>query len=132
MEVGGRGTGSYTMTVSRSKLTDDHADLATGATVVAVGETAAGAIEFGNDADYFAFEAEAGRTYEIQVTLGTLEDSVIGLFDEAGSGLEFNDDDEDSLASRIVWTAPSSATFYLQVRGYGAQGGSYFLLIAVR
>ena len=105
--VGGQDTGSYTMTVSRSELADDHADSATGATAVEVGESTAGVLEYGNDADYFAFEAESGRTYEIEVMLGTLEDSVIELFDEDGSALEYNDDHEDSLASRIEWTAPS-------------------------
>ena len=130
--VGSHGTGTYAVIVTRSDLPDDHADSAAGATAVEVGASTSGVLEYGNDTDSFAFEAESGGTYEIEVMLGTLGDSVVELFDEDGSLLEYNDDHGDTLASRIEWTAPSSGTYYVQVRGYGSQGGSYTLAIVVR
>lgn len=134
VEVSGfaQAVGSYTMTVTVSDIVDDHGDYPASATSITVGESVEGALQHESDVDYFAFEAEGGRRYQIDVTLGTLEDSVVELFDAAGRWLDGNDDYGSTLASRIVWTAPSSGTYYLQVRGHGWQIGSYTVLIDVR
>lgn len=133
-EVSGfaQAVGSYTVTVAASDIADDHGDYPASATAVTIGESVPGDLQHDLDADYFAFEAESGRTYQIDVTLGTLDDSVIELFDDAGHWLGSNDDHDNTLASRIIWTAPRSGTYYLWVGGHGAQGGSYTVLIAVR
>ena len=85
------------------------------------------------DLDFFTFEAVAGESYRIQVTLGTLEDSVLALYDADGWELAYNDDDDDdggSLASLITWVAPGSGSYYVEVGSLGASGtGSYTLSI---
>ena len=76
--VGGYGTGTYTLTVALSGISDDHGDSGKDATTVAFGQSVAGELEYGEDSDYFRFTAEAGQLYRIDVALGTLEDSLPG------------------------------------------------------
>ena len=131
-EVTGYGSGSYALTISLSDIVDDHGDSIADATPATVGEALPGALDYDDDSDYFTFEAERGQSYQIEVTLDTLEDSVIALYDAAGLELAFNDDHADSLASRIDWEAPASGVYYLEVLGYSNRGGSYTVMIAAR
>ena len=124
-------TGSYTLTVTVSDVADDHANAIALATVVTVGESVPGALDYEGDADIFLFQAEAGELYQIDVALGTLADSVAALYDADELLLASNDDYEDSAASRIVWVAPSTGAYYLEVTGFGAITGSYTLTVAV-
>ena len=127
--VAGYDSGSYTLTITVTDLTDDHADSPDGATAVEVGEPVEGALEYGEDVDYFVLEAEEGRSYEIDVTLGTLSDSTLRLYDADGAELAYNDDYADSLASRLTWEAPDSGTYHLAVAGYTSDPGTYTLTI---
>ena len=123
------GIGSYTLSLEPAGP-DDHADSAGGATPVTVGEPAQGAMDHFGDVDFFTFEAVAGESYRIQVTLGTLEDSELALYDADGSELAYNDDDEGSLASLITWVAPGSGSYHVEVGALGASGtGSYTLSV---
>jgi len=68
--------------------------------------------------------------YEVEVDLGTLADSVVEVYNADGHSLDYNDDRGDgSLASRLLWRAPESGEFYVEVSGYGE--GSYVLMVAV-
>ena len=126
--VGGYGVGSYTLTVSALDVVDDHANSVERATVVTVGEPMQGALDYDGDEDFFTFEAEEGKVYQIDVGLGTLPDSWLDIYDSDGFQIASNDDrDDDSLASRIVWKAPSSGEYYAAVGGYGV--GSYTLTV---
>ncbi len=128
LEVGGYGTGSYTLTVSVSDIVDDHADyLAERVAPVTVDEPVQGALEYEGDIDSFLLEAEEGVLYRIDVELGTLPDSALGLYDSEEFELAYNDDREDSLASRIEWEAPASGEYYVVVGGFGT--GSYTLTV---
>ena len=49
-----------------------------------------------------------GQLYQIDVALGTLDDSELTLRDSDGWRLGSNDDHGDSSASRIVWRAPDA------------------------
>ena len=135
LEVRGYGVGSYTLTVSLptddiddGTIVDDHGDDIYDATVAPVGVDVEGVINYEYDSDYFRFTAEEGRLYQIDVSLGTLENSIVYLYDGYGSFRAVNDDHEDSLASRIFWVAPASVDYYIEVLGYGA--GSYTLTIS--
>ena len=108
---------------------DDHGDLAREATFVTVGDAVAGVLDHGRDVDYFAFAAERGETYRIDVDLGTLEDSVATLYDSRSRLLEFDDDGGQSFGSRITWTAAESGTYYIAVEGWGSDTGSYALTV---
>ena len=127
VEVSGYGEGSYSMTVG---LYDDFADWLDGAAWVELGETVRGVLEDDWDVDFFVFEAWEGELYEIEVDLGTLSDSVVAVYDGDGVELGWNDDREDgSLASRLVWRAPASGVFYVEVSGYGE--GSYSMTVGI-
>lgn len=95
-----------------------------------VGEGVKEELESEFDVHLFRFTAEAGQTYRIWVTHGTLEDAYVSLLDSDGRVLEFSDDSDDSLEPQnIVWEAPSAGEFYIEIGGYGA--GSYTLIVAV-
>ena len=93
-----------------------------------VGEAHGGSIDRPDDIHAFWFEAAEGETYQIDVEPQTLDDPVAALYDEDGVELAYNDDHGDSLASRIVWTAPLSGDYYIEVHGWGGTG-SYTLTI---
>ena len=119
----------------RTDIADDHANSLEEATPVTVGEPAPGEIDPDGDVDFFVFEGEEGELYQIDVTLGTLSDSVATLYDSDGSELERNDDHGDTLASRIYWEAQHSGNHYVAVEGWSGTGsytlGSYTLTVAV-
>ena len=117
--------------VPREEAGDDHADSLEQATPVAVGEAAAGEVQHEDDVDYFVFEAERGRYYQIDVKLGTLPDSVASLYDHDGIWLESNDDHADTLASRIYWPALRSGNHYVSVEGWSDLTGTYTLAVTV-
>ena len=137
-ELGG-GTGSYTLTVVVSDIVDDHADDLADATPVMVGGAALGVVDYTGDVDLFVFEAAEGELYQIDVALGTLDDSVVALFDSNETELAWNDDYESSQASRVFWEAPSSGSYYIQVFSWDSDTsyiweddtGSYTLTIVV-
>ena len=109
---------------------DDHGDSTAEATDAAVGDPATGVLNHREDADYFAFVAERGERYEIEVALGTLDDSVAALYDAGGWELEYDDDGGEFGGSRIVWTAAESGTHYVAVAGWGSRTGSYTLTVS--
>ncbi|MCY4641011.1 MAG: hypothetical protein OXC94_11810 [Chloroflexi bacterium] len=125
VKVGGWGIGTYRLTVAVSPLADDHAGSIGGATPVRLGAAIAGAIDHPEDTDRFSFVAVAGRLYQVDVALGTLHDSWVELHGAAGSQLAWNDDVGPWFGSRIVWEAPASARYYVQVGGWDT--GSYTL-----
>ena len=122
------GIGSYTLTIAVANITDDHADALREATPVTVGEPAPGEINYDADADadgdvdFFVFEGEQGEFYQIDVTLGTLPDSVATLYDSDGFDLDYNDDHGGTFASRIYWEAQSSGNHYVAVEGWSGIG----------
>ncbi len=115
--------------IRRVPLPDSFDD----ATSVKIGEAVQGGLDNDGEQDIFAFEVEEGVTYQIDVTLGTLSDSWLALYDSDDAGhtspLASNDDHSDTLASRIVWRAPSSGEYYVLVESYGLGTGSYTLTI---
>ena len=127
--VGGYGTGTYTLTVSLSDLIDDHGNSERDATAIRVGADVRGELEYDGDFDFFRFQAEAGWSYQIDVALGTLDDSIVELYDADGSYLDSSDDYEGTYASRLSWRATSSGEMYVFVGGYGT--GTYTLTVSL-
>ncbi len=107
------------------------ADALENATRASVGGSVDGALRNNGDFGLFVFEAKEGARYRIDVSLGTLGDSVLTLSDAGGRELDYSDDYADSRASRIEWEAPASGNYYLVVDGYGGDTGSYTLTITV-
>ena len=127
--VGGYGIGTYTLTVSLSDLIDDHGNSEGDATAIRVGADVRGELDYDGDVDYFRFRAEQGQSYRIDVALGTLDDSIVNLFDADGWFLDTNDDYGNTYASRLSWEAPSSGERYVAVEGYGI--GTYTLTVSL-
>ena len=127
--VWGYDEGSYSLTVGVSDVVDDFADGRLRAARLVVGESVEGVLDYVGDVDYFFFEVVEGELYEIEVTLGTLSDSFVTVYDADGYLWDSNDDKEGSLGSRLVWGAPVSGAFYVEVSGYGE--GSYTLNVGV-
>ena len=122
--------GAYTLTVSHSTIVDDHGNDIDDATVAAVGADVRGAVDYDGDIDYFRFQAEQGESYQIDVALGTLDDSIVYVYDADGSFLDTNDDDGGTSASRLYWKAPSNGVYYVAVTGfYGI--GTYMLTVSL-
>ena len=125
--VDGYGAGSYTVTVELSDIVDDHPDKVEGAVRLEMRDPVDAELEYPDDVDVFVLETIAGELYEIGVDLGTLSDSIVRVYDSDGVELGWNDDHGDSLASHLVWEAPTTAAYYVEVSGYGA--GSYTLTV---
>ena len=121
--------GSYTLTIDR--VADDYGDSAGESARAVVGEAVQGSVDYQGDVDFFVFEALAGEVYRVDVSLGTLSDSVVVLYGADGSELGSNDDIDEggSLASRLHWQAESSGLLYAAVSGYQEEAGSYTLTI---
>jgi hypothetical protein len=90
----------------------------------------------GSDEDWFKFEADEREHWAIATfSLGYQVDTIMELYAEDGSGMEYgtdyilSDDDggyDDQYASRIVFTAPRSGDYYVRVReSSGVGGGTY-------
>ena len=128
--VEGYGRGTYTLTVSLSDLIDDHGNSEGDATAIRVGTDVRGALDYDDDIDYFRFQAEQGEFYQIDVALGTLDDSIVYVYDADGSFLDTNDDYGDTLASRLYWEAPSNGVYYVAVTGFHGVG-TYTLTVSL-
>ena len=110
---------------------DDHGNDIDDATVAAVGADVEGALDYDDDIDFFRFKAERGQSYQIDVALGTLDDSIVDLYDTDWSFLDTNDDYGDTYASRLYWEAPSSGERYVLVGGaYTSSRGTYTLTVS--
>ena len=106
---------------------DDHGNSEGDATAIRVGMDVRGTLDYDGDIDFFRFQAERGQSYQIDVALGTLDDSIVDLYDVDWSFLDSNDDYE-TFASRLYWEAPSSGERYVAVEGYGT--GTYTLTVS--
>lgn len=123
--------GSYTLTVNDAGPApeDLHGDTPETATPLAFEESIDGYID-GADTDWFRIEVGPNSSFSIDVTLGTLNDSVLELRDESGNFLTENDDTPNDLASSIAWTSQTGGTFYAVVRSYsGDEAGSYSVAV---
>lgn len=80
-------------------------------------------IHLARDVDWMKFNATKGVNYNIEtLNLRNGADTVLELYDRNGvTRLALNDDWNGSLASRIVWTAPRTATYFIRVRDFNTR-----------
>ncbi|MYA51003.1 MAG: hypothetical protein F4045_06815 [Chloroflexi bacterium] len=121
-------TGSYSLTVSLSDTVDDHPGYIEAAHAIPVGSPVPGAIDYVGDVDIFLFTAEEGRTYQLDVEVGTLGASILNLYDSSG-GFLASDRALYERALSIVWEAPSTGNYHAVVGGQG-YSDSYTLTIS--
>ena len=115
---------------------EDHGNDALTATAVAIVSSTGGNIEVPNDVDWFAVTAVAGVQYDFLTTVDGHFDSLLRLIDRDGmTELERNDRGGPGAGSRIIWTAPISGIYYLEVSGLEVSGkggtGTYALHVFV-
>jgi hypothetical protein len=78
----------------------------------------------------YPFSAEEGKTYQIEVTPGTLEDTVAQLIDtDMATMIIENDDDErvgaSSYGSFIEWDCNNTGTYYALVKAWDVDIGTF-------
>ena len=97
-----------------------------------------GSILTANDHQWFSFPATAGDSFAIEVSLAapaTLSDSVLDIVDTDRRTVLLENDDDDragsssSYASYVDWTAPTTGTFYIMVKAYSDETGTYMLTV---
>ena len=126
-------TGSYTLTVETVDVTDDYPnspDMALRA--LTPGQSIEGTIDYEYDVDLFSFSADAGESYQVDVFLGTLDDSVLTIYDADGWEIAYNDDYGGGSASRVMWDVYDDGIYYIEVSGYDLDTGSYVLTVALQ
>jgi serralysin len=108
-------------------MTDIAADTSTTAHI-SVGDTYTGTIETGGDHDWIAIDLVAGQKYTFTLNgsgANALEDPYLYLLDSSGTVVVENDDGNGSRDSRIVFTATTSGTYYLDAAAWGDATHSY-------
>ena len=101
------------------------------AAAIGVGDSIIDTIETDGDIDFFSFSGIASQTYQAVVELDTLADSLLTLYAPDGiCNLTSNDDYNQTLASRLQWTLPSTGTYFLSVENAdGVSTGTYSLTL---
>lgn len=109
---------------------DDHGDSRSTATLVSVGDSAGGALDYEADFDFFRFEAQEGRRYRIQVDHDGLSPQNVWLHYSYGVD---SSGQRELLPSgpQLLWTAPFTGEYYVSVEDYSGKTGSYMLTITL-
>ena len=124
--------GTYTLVVQEtSTATDDHSNIVGSATDVVLDDFIFGNINTVGDTDWFAFEATAGRSYQLSVEHRSLPDSQLRLVDSDGrTELAFNDDQSfNSREAQLFFRAHETKRMSVEVSGFGNSTGTYDLIV---
>ena len=134
LEGRGGSTGGYRLSLSLySQIpTDIHGNSRWFATRISSGSSVNGVIGTSSDEDYFSFQAQPGSEYTIETSIASdsAVNTYITLYSSIGSLLDEDEDGGDGLASKIVWTPPSSGTYYVKVAGQDYSTGGYRLSLS--
>ena len=98
-------------------MADVPGNSTTGVTI-AVGATIQNQIEIVGDHDWYRVDLTAGQKVTIAVNLVTMEDSYLYIRNAGGTVLAENDDGGGGRGSRIVFTAPTTGTYYIDVTAW--------------
>src|ERR1044072_3585633 len=102
-------------------MVDIPGDISTNRDVI-IGSPIDDQLEFTGDHDWFRLSLTAGQKAVIAVNRGTLEDSYIYLRTATGALIAENDDGGGGRGSRLVYTAPTSGTYYVDVSAWVNDG----------
>jgi hypothetical protein len=93
---------------------------------IALPQVVDGAIQQPQDVDVFRFEGKAGQHVLLEVLAaryGSVLDSILTLYDDAGREIASNDDAGGSADSRLEITLPHDSTYYVSLIDAHDQGG---------
>ena len=135
--VKGYGPLPYEFKISISDYVDDIGSDFETATEIPIGGTVEGTIRQVNEQDYFRFVAEGGMSYQLDVNLS--DDYWRPDYGRDDLMVTFIDTDRNpigEISDRLVWQAPSSGEFFLQVSGRGwrrtrSHQGSYSISVSL-
>ena len=71
------------------------------------------------DFDFYSVELSAGQSVIADTDIIGILDSVLVIYNAAGTVVATNDDDGESLASKLTYTPTEAGTFYIMVTGLG-------------
>lgn len=120
--------GGATPTPSTDSIPGD----VTSTSALTIGQDFLSTIDFRYDVDYIRVSLTAGQSYTFDLlglpsNVGTLGDPTLTLRDSNNIALSFNDDGGNGLESQITYTPMTSGTYFLDVKAYSTQTGSYVL-----
>ena len=123
ISVSGSGaTGSYTLSISTwTPPPDDYGNNRSAATRIATGESIEGRIDYKYDGDFFAFQAEEGKTYLLELNWVGKANLGMTIYDEDSfkASALVSRSSSSSPPRQLTWEATDSGEFYL---GVGAVG----------
>jgi len=97
-------------------LTDVPASTSTTASI-SVGGTIQGALEVAGEHDWYRISLTAGQQVTISLSgtpgPGGVSDTYLNLRSSTGAIITYNDDSGGTLNSKIVFTAPTTGTYYI-------------------
>ena len=124
---------------------DDHANDASTATEIAVGEIVEGSLDYYFDLDYFKFRADEGLRYLISVDHEGLRSTSVFLYGPDGATREqlvdrwkntghatcgsFPGPKRESKGTQMRWIAPRSSDYYIPVNSFAGSSGRYTIEI---
>lgn len=125
--------GSYRINVEKETFNDVAASVAT-RSVLSVGDTVTGSIESFGDKDWYSLQLTQGQTYVIDLIgdvthTQVLRDTVLGGIYAADGTLIANTNNNygASLNSRMLYTASSTGTYFIEAKGNTGYTGDYQL-----
>ena len=119
----------YSIVVTLSDYEDDHGDDFENATRISVGESIDGVIAW-RDTDYFRFDVEKGRSYQIDIEQRTLYHSSSRLFNADGEEIEWIFSEVNDTTSRMTFQADNDETHYAIVDAYRGRGTYTITLVS--
>jgi hypothetical protein len=118
-------SGTYTLAAALAVTDDFSATTATTGRVTVGGAAVPGNIETVDDMDWFAVSLTAGQSYRFNLNANGLPDPLFAIFSATGDLLAADDDSGGGLNSQILFTAPTSGTYYLAAMDVGSGLGRY-------
>lgn len=97
------------------------------------GDTFNGSLDTTADQDWISIQLTAGTTYTFDLQgkssdAGTLADGFLVLRDADGNFVSQDDDSGTGTDARLTFSPNSTATYFITVRTFGAEGGTYTLV----
>lgn len=129
----GDATGTYTLTVNdRGFVSDDFADNPGTTGQLALGRSVAGTLELNGDVDWFGITLQARVPYTFDLEgqptgQGSLSDPLLSIHDSSGRELARDDDGGSGFNSRLSFSPPRNATYFLAAQAFGSETGTYRL-----
>lgn len=129
---GGTGGGTIIPGITVTEGSTDAPASTTTTVGLISGDTFEGELDVGTDRDWVSIELTAGTQYTFNLQgsesgAGTLSDPFLVLRNANGGFVDQDDDSGAGLESQITFTPTSSGTYYLEVRNFADETGTYRL-----